>query len=144
MMEATLLLYISISVLVFTMLILVYVRKIHQHNTNLHKYLAAEFKKAQHYLAALAKNEGERLVPDFKLYVGNVDYSASEDELRKLFEQFGAVEEVNIPRDRRSGRPRGYGFITFADTNHAVNALVLDGASFKERTIQVNFAKERS
>lgn len=144
-MESTLLLYsLSICLLTLSLVTLVYLRTLNAQISNLNRYLMTEFKKVNHYLVVLTKGEGERVVNDFKIYVGNVDYSTSEDELHDLFEQFGAISEVNIPRDRRTGRPRGYGFITYSDTSDAVKSLELDGSTFKERTIQVNFAKERN
>jgi len=144
-METTLLLLYSMGFsLLILLLVLFRTRKVNCQLVNLNKYLVVEFKKVNHYLAVLTKNEGERVVNDFKIYVGNVDYSTSEDELRTFFEQYGEVAEVNIPRDRRTNRPRGYGFITYSDANNAVKALELEGASFKGRTIQVNFAKERN
>jgi RNA recognition motif-containing protein len=46
-----------------------------------------------------------------KIYVGNLSYDVTEDELRKEFEAFGGVESVNIVTDKYSGRPRGFGFV---------------------------------
>lgn len=79
----------------------------------------------------------------FKLYVGNIDYSATETELADHFAQFGHVEFVNIPVNRYTGRARGFGFVTFASQDEAERAMKLDGTEFKGRQIQVNFAKER-
>jgi RNA recognition motif-containing protein len=143
-MESILLYGLSVSLLTFSLVAILYLCKIKAQVINLNKQLSVEFKKINHYLTVLTKNEGDRLVNDFKIYVGNVDYSTSEAELQNLFEQYGLVAEVNIPRDKRTGRTRGYGFITYNDTSDAVKALELDGASFKERTIQVSFAKERN
>lgn len=81
---------------------------------------------------------------DLKLYIGNIDYSASEDELEQLFAKFGHIELVNIPVDKYSGKARGFGFVTFDDPAAAARALELNGAEFKGRQIQVNFAKERA
>jgi len=78
-----------------------------------------------------------------KLYVGNIDYSATESELASYFSQYGQVEFVNIPVNRYTGKARGFGFVTFASKEGAERAMALHGTEFKGRQIQVNFAKER-
>jgi RNA recognition motif-containing protein len=78
-----------------------------------------------------------------KLYVGNIDYSATESELEAHFAHFGQVEFVNIPVNRYNGRARGFGFVTFVAKQDAERAMSLNGSEFKGRQIQVNFAKER-
>ena len=50
-----------------------------------------------------------------RIYVGNLPFSASEDEVRELFEPFGTVESVHLVTDRDSGRPRGFGFVEMED-----------------------------
>ena len=77
------------------------------------------------------------------LYVGNLPFSATEDEIRALFEQYGNVERVNLITDRETGRPRGFGFVEMdgADASEAISAL--DGAQFGGRTLKVNEAKPR-
>ncbi len=81
--------------------------------------------------------------PQFKLYVGNIDYSATEAELGAYFAQYGKVEFVNIPVNRYTGKARGFGFVTFLSKEDAERAMSLHGSEFKGRQIQVNFAKER-
>lgn len=78
-----------------------------------------------------------------KVYVGNIDYAATEAELGEYFSQYGKVESVNIPVNRYTGKARGFGFVTFASQQEAEQAMVLNGSEFKGRQIQVNFAKER-
>lgn len=78
-----------------------------------------------------------------KLYVGNVDYSATETELADYFSRFGQIEFVNIPVNRYTGKARGFGFITFSSAIEAERAMALNGSEFKGRQIQVNFAKEK-
>lgn len=78
-----------------------------------------------------------------KLYVGNIDYSATESELESHFSQYGQIEFVNIPVNRYNGRARGFGFVTFSSQQDAQRAMALDGSDFKGRQLQVNFAKER-
>lgn len=78
-----------------------------------------------------------------KVYVGNIDYAATESELSEYFSQYGRVESVNIPLNRYTGKARGFGFVTFASQQEAEQAMALNGSEFKGRQIQVNFAKER-
>ena len=78
-----------------------------------------------------------------KVYVGNIDYAATEAELGEYFSQYGQVESVNIPVNRYTGKARGFGFVTFASQQEAEQAMILNGSEFKGRQIQVNFAKER-
>jgi hypothetical protein len=79
----------------------------------------------------------------FKLYVGNIDYAATEAELAAHFAGYGQVEFVNIPVNRYTGKTRGFGFVTFGSREDAERAMALHGTEFKGRQIQVNFAKER-
>lgn len=79
----------------------------------------------------------------FKLYVGNIDYAATEHELADHFARYGQVEFVNIPINRYTGRARGFGFVTFNSKDDAERAMALNGSEFRGRQIQVNFAKER-
>ncbi len=78
-----------------------------------------------------------------KLYVGNIEYTATESELGSYFSQYGDVEFVNIPVNRYTGKARGFGFVTFVLKEDAERAMALHGTEFKGRQIQVNFAKER-
>ncbi|MCB1163380.1 MAG: RNA-binding protein [Candidatus Krumholzibacteriia bacterium] len=76
-----------------------------------------------------------------KLYVGNLPFSATEDEIRALFEKHGTVVSVNLINDRETGRPRGFGFVEMEDPTAAMSAL--DGFEFGGRTLRVNEAEER-
>jgi RNA recognition motif-containing protein len=79
-----------------------------------------------------------------RLYVGNLPYSASEDELRRLFEQSGTVDSVYLPTDRQTGQPRGFGFVEMSNQSDAENAIrMFDGSSVGGRQIRVNLARER-
>ncbi|MDJ0974316.1 MAG: RNA-binding protein [Planctomycetota bacterium] len=79
-----------------------------------------------------------------KLYVGNLPFSANEDEVRGAFEQFGTVVGVTLVMDRETGRPRGFGFVEFASQEEAQAAIQgLDGQDFGGRTLRVNEAKPR-
>ncbi len=79
-----------------------------------------------------------------KLYVGNLPFSATEDEVRDLFAQYGEVLSVTLITDRETGRPRGFGFVEI-DDNGASNAIAsLNGTDFGGRDLRVNEARERS
>ena len=79
-----------------------------------------------------------------KLYVGNLSYDVTEDELRQAFAPFGEITSLTIPADRYSGRPKGFGFVEMA-TKEAGEAAVagLNGKSFKGRPIMVAEARPR-
>jgi len=78
-----------------------------------------------------------------KIYVGNLPFSATEDQVRALFSQHGTVESVSLPNDRETGRPRGFGFVDMpsADAQAAIQAL--NGYSMNGRALRVNEAQER-
>jgi cold-inducible RNA-binding protein len=88
-------------------------------------------------------NTAPQIDSQYKLYVGNIDYAATESELAAYFAQFGQVEFVNIPVNRYTGKARGFGFVSFVAKEDAERAMSLHGSEFKGRQIQVNFAKER-
>ncbi len=78
-----------------------------------------------------------------KIYVGNLPFSASDDQVRTLFGEFGTVESVNLITDRDTGRPRGFGFVEMSDgADEAIQALHqkdMDG-----RSLNVNEARPRT
>jgi RNA recognition motif-containing protein len=78
-----------------------------------------------------------------KLYVGNLPYSATEDELRELFEQHGNVHSVSVITDRETGQPRGFAFVEMDDegADAAINAL--EQTQFGGRSLRVNEARPR-
>ena len=78
-----------------------------------------------------------------KLYVGNLPFSATEDQVRALFATHGTVDKVSLVNDRETGRPRGFGFVEMpnADATRAMQAL--DGKDFGGRPLKVNEAQER-
>ncbi|MCH9674125.1 MAG: RNA-binding protein [Gammaproteobacteria bacterium] len=78
-----------------------------------------------------------------KLFVGNLPFSSTEDDIREAFAGFGDLEEVRLITDRESGRSRGFAFVTFASASDAESALSLDGQALGGRRVAVNFAKER-
>jgi RNA recognition motif-containing protein len=79
------------------------------------------------------------------IYVGNLPFDVKEDDLRKVFENYGSVESVNIIKDRFSGRSRGFAFVEMPAENEAKAAIdAIDGSQFSGREIKVNVAKPRS
>jgi len=78
------------------------------------------------------------------IYVGNLAYRTTEDDLRQQFERFGTVGRVDVISDRETGRSKGFGFIEMPNADEANAAIqALDGASVGERTLKVNEARER-
>lgn len=81
-----------------------------------------------------------------KLYVGNLSYDTTENELREIFSADGrSVTEVAIVMDRETSRPRGFAFVTMASPADAQSAIAaLDGRSVGGRTLKVNEAQDRA
>lgn len=79
-----------------------------------------------------------------KLYVGNLPFSTTEDELRAVFERHGAVSSVSVITDRETGRPRGFAFVEMEDASAAADAQrALDGSDLGGRSLRVNEAHDR-
>lgn len=78
-----------------------------------------------------------------KIYVGNLNFRATEDEVRSMFEQYGEVESVQLINDRETGRPRGFGFVEMDDDGADEAISALDGQDHQGRTLKVNEAKPR-
>jgi len=80
-----------------------------------------------------------------KIYVGNLSYDVTEEELRQEFLAFGEVESVSIITDKYSGRPKGFGFIEMASVSEGQAAIAaLNGKMLKDRTLNVNEARPRT
>ena len=78
------------------------------------------------------------------IYVGNLAYRTSEEDLRQQFGRFGTVDRVDIISDRETGRSKGFGFVAMPNSDEANAAIqALDGANVGERTLKVNEARER-
>ncbi|MEM1186442.1 MAG: RNA-binding protein, partial [Planctomycetota bacterium] len=79
-----------------------------------------------------------------KLYVGNMSFDTSEAELRDVFSQHGEVVSASIVMDRETGRPRGFGFVEFADEESGRKAIeAMNGQEFGGRPLTVNEARPR-
>ncbi len=79
------------------------------------------------------------------IYVGNLSYEVTEEELRQEFLAFGEVGSVNIITDKYSGRPKGFGFVEMPSVSEGQAAITaLNGKTLKERTLNVNAARPRS
>jgi RNA recognition motif-containing protein len=80
-----------------------------------------------------------------KIYVGNLSYRASEDDVRQLFEKFGEIESVKIIMDNMTGRPKGFGFVEMSSNEDADKAVAeLNGSEFMERTLNVSEARPQT
>ena len=78
------------------------------------------------------------------IYVGNVPFQTSEDQLKELFEQYGQVEQAKIIVDRATGRSKGFGFVEMSERDEGMKAIEeLDSKDFMGRTLRVNEARPR-
>jgi len=78
------------------------------------------------------------------IFVGNLSYSVTEDELQAAFAQYGTVDRVSMIRDRATGQPRGFAFVEMSDSGEAQNAIqALNGREISGRAINVNEARPR-
>jgi RNA recognition motif-containing protein len=78
------------------------------------------------------------------IYVGNLSYAVTQEDLSSIFAEYGTVKRVQLPTDRETGRPRGFGFVemeTDAEETAAIEAL--DGAEWMGRDLKVNKARPR-
>jgi RNA recognition motif-containing protein len=79
-----------------------------------------------------------------KIYVGNLPFSATENEIEKIFAEHGTVESVAVITDRDTGRPRGFGFVEMADDSAADAAIqALNDTAMDGRNLKVNEARPR-
>ena len=78
------------------------------------------------------------------IYVGNLSYDVNKEDLEEVFTEYGSVKRVHIPKDRESGRMRGFAFVEMDSADQEQEAIsTLDGAEWMGRTLKVNKAKER-
>lgn len=79
------------------------------------------------------------------IFVGNLDFGVTEESIRSLFEQYGAVERVSMVRDRDTGQPRGFAFVEMTDAAEADRAIAAtNGAVLGGRAINVNEARPKT
>lgn len=79
-----------------------------------------------------------------KLYVGNLPFSSTEEDLRGVFERHGSVDSVAVITDRETGRPRGFAFVEMSEERGAADAIrALDGSELGGRSIKVDEAQDR-
>lgn len=79
------------------------------------------------------------------IYVGNLDFRTTEEELRTAFAAYGAVEKVTLVRDRDTGQPRGFAFVEMTNNAEADQAIAhLNGASLGSRALNVNEARPKT
>jgi len=92
------------------------------------------------YIQGSRSKKGGRM--STRLYVGNISFKATEDDVRDLFSQSGEVVSVKLIKDAATGRLRGFGFVEMASKEEAQKAIsVLNGNNFMDRSIVVNEAK---
>ena len=78
-----------------------------------------------------------------KLYVGNLSFQTTEQDLNKLFAQHGTVTETNLIMDRETGKPRGFGFVDMEQNEAQAAIQALNGHQMNGRPLRVNEAQER-
>ena len=78
-----------------------------------------------------------------KIYVGNLPFSATEDQVRALFAAHGTVESISLPNDRETGRPRGFGFVEMNSSDAARAIQAVNGQSLDGRALRVNEAQDK-
>ncbi len=78
------------------------------------------------------------------IYIGNLSFDATEQDLNEVFAEYGTVKRVQLPTDRETGRKRGFGFVEMSsDTEEAAAIEALDGAEWMDRELRVNKARPR-
>ncbi|MFM7447261.1 MAG: RNA recognition motif domain-containing protein [Leptolyngbyaceae cyanobacterium] len=78
------------------------------------------------------------------IYVGNLSYQVTQEDLQSVFAEYGTVKRIQLPVDRETGRPRGFGFVEMQnDAEEAAAIEALDGAEWMGRDLKVNKAKPR-
>jgi RNA recognition motif-containing protein len=78
------------------------------------------------------------------IYVGNLPWNSTEEDVRAMFEQYGSVSSVKLVSDRETGKPRGFGFVEMEDEGAQAAIEALDGSDVGGRSIKVNVAKPRN
>jgi RNA recognition motif-containing protein len=80
-----------------------------------------------------------------KIFIGNLDFGVAEESIRELSEKFGAVERIDLVRDRNTGQPRGFAFVEMTDGGEADRAISeLNGTILGSRAVNVNEARPKA
>ena len=79
-----------------------------------------------------------------KLYVGNLPYNISDDQLQAIFAKFGTPDSARVITDRDTGQSKGFGFVEFTNDEMAREALSLNGTEFGGRSLKVNEARPKT
>ena len=87
------------------------------------------------------RNESDRRMK--KIYVGNLPFTATEDEVKGLFAEHGEIQSLNLITDRETGRPRGFGFVEMSADGADAAIKALDGTQMGGRSLRVNEARPR-
>ena len=74
------------------------------------------------------------------IFIGNLPFSTTEDELKRLFDKFGTIVKIHIPTNRETGQPRGFAFLEFSTEDAAQSALANDGTEVNGRNMKVSIA----
>ncbi|MBH37658.1 RNA-binding protein [bacterium] len=78
-----------------------------------------------------------------KIYVGNLDYKMTDEDLRSDFSSYGDIQDVIVIKDHETGRSKGFGFVTFTEESAVEKAIELDGQELRGRQIRVNKARPK-
>ena len=91
------------------------------------------------------QDDQNQVINNAKLFVGNLPWSMTGDELQEIFSQFGEIKEVTLITDRMSGRSKGFGFVEFVSEEDAAKAVeAMNGSDLQGRSIIVNVARPKA
>lgn len=88
-------------------------------------------------------NQSSKDVSNDQIYIGNLPYHIGEDDLHNHFSRFGVIETIKIVRNFRTGRSKGYAFVTYTNAKQAVKALSAHGQDLQGRSLVVRIAKSK-
>jgi cold-inducible RNA-binding protein len=101
-------------------------------------------KAAPAALSPINLNPALLRMDSMKLYVGNLPYNISDDQLQDMFAKFGTPDSARVITDRDTGQSKGFGFVEFSNADQAKQALSLDGTEFGGRSLKVNEARPKT
>lgn len=78
-----------------------------------------------------------------KIYVGNLSYSTTQDDLETTFSQYGTIQDIRLIMDRETGRSKGFAFITFESDDSAASASQQNGMTLDGRPLRINLAEDK-